>query len=329
LAVLRKLLSQASVQLQWRTAPGRLLLEGTQPDREDDAGGVGFMEVENRLAYDRFRREHSAMLEKRRALERFLAWSQQSFTVPGYNALIDATVQFEVDFLYAAAPESGSRLPNWRERLVCPVTGLNNRLRGTLLAIDHLLAPRRLGSVRVYATEQVTPFYAWLKRVNPTAVGSEFLGADVPLGAFRDGIRNEDVTRLTHGDAAFDLVVTNDVLEHVPSYRDAYSELFRVLAPGGLLVLTVPFDSGRDEHLVRARLKASGEIEHLLPPEYHGDPVNEQGGVLCYQVFGWRLLDELRAAGFRRAGALLYWSLIHGLLGPDQGVFFAVKDVAR
>jgi len=54
----------------------------------------------------------------------------------------------------------------------------------------------------------------------------------VTRGASRDGIRNEDVTRLTFADSSFDLMITNDVLEHVPSYEDAYRELFRVLAPG-------------------------------------------------------------------------------------------------
>ena len=93
-------------------------------------------------------------------------------------------------------------------------------------------------------------------------------------------------------------------------------------------MFTVPFDLGRDEHL-RARMKPSGGIEHLLPPEYHGDPVDPQGGILCYQVFGWRMMDELRAVGFEKTGALLYWSLIHGLLGPDQCVFLPSDQPER
>ena len=42
------------------------------------------------------------------------------------------------------------------------------------------------------------------------------------------------------GDAAFDLAVALDVLEHVEDDRAALRELARVLAPGGLLVVTVP-----------------------------------------------------------------------------------------
>jgi len=137
---------------------------------------VPFVEVRDRVAYQSYQRENSVVLRKRRALERFLAWSQQPFVVPGFNALIKTSVEFQVDFLHSSDPVDGFRLPNWRERLVCPITQLNNRLRGTLLAIDRLLAPRELPRVRVYATEQVTPFFAWLRRLNRQAVGSEFLG---------------------------------------------------------------------------------------------------------------------------------------------------------
>ena len=323
--MLRSLLSRAGLRAQWESTPGRLLLDGTRGEAEGDLTAVRFVEVRDRAAHQAFHGDFASVLRKQRALERFLAWSQEPFVIPGYNALIGASVQFEVDFLYSADPTEGFRLPNWRERVVCPITKLNNRLRGSLLAIDRLLAPRNLANVRVYATEQVTAFYAWLRRVNPSAVGSEFLGTAVPRGALRDGVRNEDVTRLTFPEASFDLVVTNDVLEHVPSYADAYRELFRILSPGGLLVFTVPFDLNRDDHLIRARVRPSGEVEHLLPPEYHGDPVDPKGGVLCYQVFGWRMMEELRSVGFGRTGALLYWSLVHGLLGPDQCVFFALK----
>jgi len=320
--VLKSFFSRAVSQTDWASAYGRLLTQGLGEGSEWPHP-VPFLELKDRDAYRAHHKEHAAVLRKQRAVEQFLAWPGEPFTVPGYNALIRERVDYAVDFLYAPA---GSSQPNWRERVVCPKTQLNNRLRGTLLAIERLLAPRDLASVRVYATEQVTAFFVWLRRVNPLAIGSEFLGAAVPRGGERNGVRNEDVTRLTFTDGAFDLVVTNDVLEHVPAYQEAYRELFRVLAPGGLLVFTVPFDMNRDDHLIRATLNPSGEIEHLLPPEYHGDPVDPQGGVLCYQVFGWRMLEELRAVGFVRTGVLFYWSLLHGLLGPDQCVFFAFKD---
>jgi SAM-dependent methyltransferase len=50
-----------------------------------------------------------------------------------------------------------------------------------------------------------------------------------------------DLTALPVGDASFDLVLCTEVLEHVPEPAAATAELARVLAPGGGLLLTVPF----------------------------------------------------------------------------------------
>src|SRR5206468_3134631 len=48
------------------------------------------------------------------------------------------------------------------------------------------------------------------------------------------------VTHLAFQDNRFDVVLCNQVLEHVPEYRTALSELHRVLRPGGLLIVGVP-----------------------------------------------------------------------------------------
>jgi hypothetical protein len=76
--------------------------------------------------------------------------------------------------------------------------------------------------------------------------------------------------------------------------------------------------------LVRARVLAGGEIEHLLEPEYHGDPLSEDG-CLCYQHFGWDMLDDLRAAGFASVWACVYWSPRCAYLGGEQIQFVAVR----
>jgi hypothetical protein len=323
--VLRSLLSRAAPRLSWNWRYGQLLRASSEDSNSTRSESVGFVEIPDKAAHDTFHRDHALALQKQRALERFLAWSGEPFTVPGYNALIGERVEYYVDYAYCFHEPDGSLHPNWRERMVCPVTNLTNRVRGALLAIRHLLRGRPPENVRVYATEQVTPFFSWLKKEHPRAVGSEFLGDAVALGGSAHGIRNEDLTRLTFADGSFEMVVTNDVLEHVPAYQRAYRELFRVLAPGGVLVFTVPFDLNRMDHLIRARLRPDGTVEHLLTPEYHGNPIDAAGGILCYQMFGWRMLDELREVGFAKAAALRYWSLLHGLLGPDQCVFFALK----
>jgi hypothetical protein len=96
-----------------------------------------------------------------------------------------------------------------------------------------------------------------------------------------------------------------------------------VLKPGGKLVCSVPFH-GVDEHIVRARIAEDGSIDHLLTPEYHGDPLNP-AGVLCYRYFGLEFLDDLRAAGFPDAVVWTYWSAELGYLGVDRAIFVATR----
>lgn len=50
----------------------------------------------------------------------------------------------------------------------------------------------------------------------------------------------EDAQRLTHPDAAFDLVVSTDVIEHVPDSAAMMREVGRVLRPGGAAIITFP-----------------------------------------------------------------------------------------
>jgi ubiquinone biosynthesis O-methyltransferase len=49
-----------------------------------------------------------------------------------------------------------------------------------------------------------------------------------------------DLTNLRFCDKTFDKVFASEVLEHVPDYRKAVSEMARVLKPGGTLVVTTP-----------------------------------------------------------------------------------------
>src|SRR3989304_5032789 len=46
--------------------------------------------------------------------------------------------------------------------------------------------------------------------------------------------------RLPYASAAFDLVLSHEVLEHVPDDRRTVEEILRVLRPGGRLVLFTP-----------------------------------------------------------------------------------------
>ena len=195
--------------------------------------------------------------------------------------------------------------PSFREGLLCEACRCNGRQRA---AAALLFADGTPGAT--YVTEQASPVYLALRRRVPRLVGSEFaswrqrlqLSAWLWRQRVAAWVRHADVTALPFATARFDAVLSLDVLEHVPDYRAALREFARVLRPGGTCVLSVPFYFDQERTATLARLDAAGRIEHLQPPEYHGDPLG--GGVLCFHHFGWDLLAAMRDAGFGHAEAV-------------------------
>jgi 2-polyprenyl-3-methyl-5-hydroxy-6-metoxy-1,4-benzoquinol methylase len=284
---------------------------------------TGELEVATYRSLTEFRQkraESASEFEERAAFEKSLPTGADTFAVEGFCRACMKQVGFEVDHLYS---DPATRTPNWRERLVCPECRLNNRIRASIHLLEQLRSPGP--GTRLYITEQTTPLYRLLRKRFPKLQGSEYLGSSVPLGKQDPrGISNEDLTQLTFRENSFDAVLSFDVFEHIPNYRAALAECCRVLRPGGMLLFTVPFALGTQENLVRAVVKPDGEINHLLPPEYHGDPVNDRG-CLAFYCFGWDMMDDLQRAGFENCRILGVWSDEYGYLGAEQPFIVAEK----
>jgi hypothetical protein len=258
-----------------------------------------------------FYREQQAYLQK------VTPPNRKEFSIPGYSYTAGKQVQFLVDYQH-----SDGVVPNWRERVGCPITYFNNRMRATFHIFDIEMQPYT--DIKLYITEQVTPIYKYFADRYSNTVGSEFLGDRLPFGSCdKKGIRNETLCALTFPDESFETVVSLDVLEHIPDYLSAFKECARVLKDGGRMMWSVPFIASSPVNMIRAKIE-DGKIVHLQPPEYHGDPLSGDG-VLCYQHFGWEMLDQMRVAGFRDAYAIAYLSTEFGYLGSNQFMFVAVK----
>jgi Methyltransferase domain len=241
--------------------------------------------------------------------------------IPGHCFVCGQSTSFAVDSSVCSEWE-GRPVPWWTNTLSCQGCKLVARMRATLHLFEERIAPTP--DAEIYITEQTTLLYRQFLKRHPRLVGSEYLVDSTPRGATDpSGIRCEDLTSLTFTDARFDYLLSFEVLEHVPDYKAALRECARVLKVGGKLICTVPFH-GDSRHTTRARVAPDGTIEHLLPAEYHGDPVNA-GGVLCFRYFGVELLDDLKEAGFGDAFAWLYWSAELGYLGEDRVMFVAIR----
>jgi len=124
-------------------------------------------------------------------------------------------------------------------------------------------ASRRLADqARGYLASQYDPSIPW--------------GSTHPTG----GWRSEDLENQTFADASFDLVVTQDVMEHVFAPDRAMAEIARTLRPGGMHICTVPIVNKDKPSVRRARRKADGTVEHLLEPVFHGNPMDPNGSLV-------------------------------------------------
>lgn len=297
---------------------------GAAPVAIDEAPAIESRTLHSRTEYLRFEIEEASARQARDEMARRLVASRGNvFSYSGRCFACSQTRDFQVDQEYGFVGAEGTRIPNWRERLVCPNCQLNCRMRASL----HFWLTQFRPSLtqRIYVTEQKTPLFAWLKSRFKNVTGSEYLGNVVPFGSMSsDAIRNETLTHLTFPDQSFEHLLSFDVLEHIPNYKEALTEVHRCLAPGGTFYFSVPFDLSSQQHIVRARITAGRQVEHILPPEYHGDPLNTKG-CLCFYHFGWQLLEELFECGFSRPAAHLVWSDHYGYLGGEQLFFSARK----
>jgi SAM-dependent methyltransferase len=125
--------------------------------------------------------------------------------------------------------------------------------------------------------------------------GKQYLGTqffrDFPRGQTHpSGYRCEDLEKQTFADQTFDLVISQDVLEHVLDPAHAFREIARTLKDGGAHIFTTPLVNKNSASQVRARMDDSGIVVHLFPPEYHSNPVDAKGSLVTIH-WGYDIAD--------------------------------------
>lgn len=100
-------------------------------------------------------------------------------------------------------------------------------------------------------------------------------------------------------DDSLDVLLTSDVFEHVREDEPAWREVYRVLKPGGTMILQVPALGEFEQTQVRVEVRGDEDV-YVMEPEYHAE------NTLVYRNYGNDLLDRLKDTGF--AVVAMRWS---------------------
>jgi SAM-dependent methyltransferase len=216
---------------------------------------------------------------------------------------------------------------NYRESLVA--RGLNARQRAVMERLVDV-ALKRGRDLQVYAPESLTPFAERMRLFFPGFRGSEYLPDQEARSRLPRHLRrteHQDVCALTFADATFDLYVSSEILEHVPSIDRTLNEARRVLRPGGAMISTFPFNFMSRTSVEKAQFK-DGCIVHLSEPEYHGNPADPGKGSLVFTIPGWNILEQCKAAGFGHSAIVFRSSRRLGVIGAETaGIFILIAQV--
>jgi SAM-dependent methyltransferase len=160
--------------------------------------------------------------------------------VPAGQSVYDPAVFGRYDRATQAVVPAGEQPELWQLRLDEMLTAAQEHSRAWPVALErdrYRLALGLLAPGEGVCLDACTGSPLAETRARVTELGYEYLPIDLEPP---DGIRREDVTAMTFGDASIARILSLDTLEHVPDYETALCEFRRVLAPGGIAVVHVP-----------------------------------------------------------------------------------------
>lgn len=104
---------------------------------------------------------------------------------------------------------------------------------------------------------------------------------NVPAGESVNGVRCENLEKLSFADESIDIHVTQDVFEHLFDPAAAFREIARTLRPGGAHVFTTPLENKSAATQFCARRTPDGQVVQLIEPaQYHDNPVSSAGSLV-------------------------------------------------
>jgi len=181
----------------------------------------------------------------------------------------------------------------FRDHLLCPLCLSIPRERALMYCIEQFYPQWR--TLRIHESSPVGRGASVKLRDAPGYEATQYDPSLSPGERSPNGWVNQNLESQTFADESFDLVVTQDVFEHVFGIDAAFREIARTLRPGGAHVFTTPLVNKTRPSEARAARGADGAVRHISPPEYHGNPVDPAGSLVTWH-FGFDLAVRILEA---------------------------------
>lgn len=177
----------------------------------------------------------------------------------------------------------------FRDNYICTKCGSLPRERALMYVIDENFPNWQ--ELRIHESSPVERGASVrIKKEGKNVIQTQYF-PEVASGEMKNGWRCEDLEHLSFPDNSIDIHITQDVIEHIFKPELVFKEIARTLAPNGAHIFTVPL-LNRYRPSIRVAEKKGDKITHLInPPEYHGNPVSEEGSLVTfhwgYDIVHW------------------------------------------
>lgn len=178
----------------------------------------------------------------------------------------------------------------------------NDWLRDNYFCISCGSIPRFRAIIKYI--KQYFPNYKnlYIHESSPMGASSEFMAkncknyssshyfSDIHTGDIKNGYRCENLESLTFKNESFDILITQDVFEHIHHPELALKEIERVLKSGGAHIFTVPYYPNIKSS--PRIIEKNGASVHIKEPIYHKNPVSIEGSLVTYD-WGYDIADYI------------------------------------
>jgi hypothetical protein len=145
------------------------------------------------------------------------------------------------------------------------------------------------------------------------------------LGIMINGYRNENLEKQTFENEIFDIVITQDVFEHLYNPEKAFSEIARTLKHGGSHIFTVPIINKFKQTETWAKQGSNGEPIFLNKEEWHGNPIDKKGSPVTMH-WGFDIIDFIKKYSELDTKIEYIYNLNYGIWAEYIEVFVSKKQ---